>query len=98
MVHRSLFVKLKAKAGKEAEVAKFLAGALPLAQDEKGTAHWFALKFDEQTYGIFDTFDDDAGREAHLKGPIAAALMKRAGELLAAPPSIEKVDLLASKG
>jgi quinol monooxygenase YgiN len=98
MVRRALFVKLTAKPGKEAEVAKFLAGALPLAQDEKGTIHWFALKFDEQTYGIFDTFNDDAGREAHLKGPIAAALMKKAGELLAAPPSIEKVDLLASKG
>jgi quinol monooxygenase YgiN len=98
MVRRALFVKLTAKPGKEAEVAKFLAGALPLAQDEKGTIHWFALKFDERTYGIFDTFNEDTGREAHLKGPIAAALMKKADELLAGPPSIEKVELLASKG
>jgi quinol monooxygenase YgiN len=98
MVRRSLFVKLQANPGKEAELAKFLAAALPLAQDEKGTVHWFALKFDERTYGIFDTFQDDAGRDAHLSGPIAAALMKKAGELLAAPPSIEKVELLASKG
>jgi quinol monooxygenase YgiN len=97
MVQKALFVKLHAKPGKEDELGKFLASALPLAQEEAGTVHWFALKFDSKTYGIYDTFNDDKGRDAHLNGPIAAALMKRAGELLASTPVIEKIDLLAAK-
>ena len=76
---------------------KFLAGALPLAQGEAKTPVWFALKFGKGEFGIFDAFADESGRKAHLSGPIAAALMARAGELLAQPPKIEQVDLLASK-
>ena len=97
MTKVALFVRLYAKPGKEAEVEKFLAGALPLAQGEAKTPVWFALKFGKGEFGIFDAFADESGRKAHLSGPIAAALMARAGELLAQPPKIEQVDLLASK-
>ena len=93
----SLFVRLHAKSGKEAELEKFLADALPLAVGEPGTRQWYALKFDARTFGIFDTFDDEAGRDAHLGGPIAAALMKHAPDLLAEAPKLEKVELLAAK-
>ena len=97
MVKVGLFVKLHAKPGKEAELGTFLQGALPLANQERGTVLWFALRFDAQTYGIFDAFADDSGRNAHLNGEIAKALMAKAGELLASPPNIEKVDVLAAK-
>ncbi len=97
MTKVALFARLHAKPGKEEEVAKFLAGALPLAQAEKQTTVWFALRFSKSEFGIFDAFADDTGRKAHLTGPIAAALMKHAGELLSQPPKIEQVDLLASK-
>jgi len=97
MVRVGLLVRLRAKAGKEAEVAKFLEGALPAAQAETQTRVWFAIRLGETEFGIFDAFPDDAGRQAHLGGPIAAALMKRAGELLAEPPRIERVDVLAAK-
>lgn len=93
----ALFVRLKARAGKEAEAEKFLAGALPLAQAEKQTTVWFALKFGKGEFGIFDAFPDDSGRKAHLNGPIAAALMKRADELFSESPKIEQIDLLAAK-
>ena len=81
----------------EDEVAAFLTGALPLANQEATTPVWFALRLGPSTFGIFDAFPDDRGRQAHLEGPIAAALMARASELLAEPPQIEKVDLLATK-
>ena len=97
MVKLALFVRLEAKPGMEAAVADFLAGALPLANAESGTTAWFALKFGPSTFGVFDAFQDEAGRTAHLNGPIAAALMSKAGELLANPPSINKVDILAAK-
>jgi quinol monooxygenase YgiN len=97
MVNVALLVRLEAKPGKEAELADFLKGALPLANQEAATPVWFALKIGPSTFGIFDAFADDAGRQAHLAGPIAAALMKRADELLSAPPRIEAVELLASK-
>ena len=97
MVRLGLFVRLKAKSGKEAEVAKFLEGALPAAQGEGQTPVWFAVRFGPNEFGIFDAFADDAGRKAHLNGPIAAALMKRAAELFAEPPRIEQVDVLAAK-
>lgn len=97
MVKKALFVKLMAKAGKEAELEAFLNGGLALAEDEKLTVNWYALKFDDSTYGIFDTFDGDEGRDAHLNGKIAAALMAHKDELLAEDPKIEKVDLLAGK-
>jgi quinol monooxygenase YgiN len=97
MVRVALLVRLHAKPGKEAEVARFLEGALPAAQSEPKTPVWFALRFGPAEFGIFDAFPDEDGRKAHLGGPIAAALMKRASELLAQPPKIEQVDLLAAK-
>jgi quinol monooxygenase YgiN len=97
MVTKSLFVRLRAKPGKEAEVGRFLASALPLANQEERTVVWFALQLGPATFGIFDAFADDSGRDAHLAGPIAAALMAKASELLAEPPQIEKVDVLAAK-
>ena len=97
MVHVSLLVTLQAKAGKEAEVAKFLESGLALANEEPRTTVWFALRMGSSTFGIFDAFSDEAGREAHLKGPIAAALMAKASDLLSEPPKIEKVDVLAAK-
>jgi quinol monooxygenase YgiN len=97
MVKLALFVRLEAKPGKEAAVADFLAGALPLANAEAGTTAWFALKFGPSTFGVFDAFQDEAGRQGHLTGPIAAALMANAATLLATPPVIERVDLLAAK-
>jgi len=92
-----LLVRLEAKPGKEAEVAKFISGALTLAQQEPATTTWYALRLGPSTFGIFDTFPDDDGRQAHLAGPIAAALMAKAPELLSVPPAIEKVDVLAEK-
>jgi quinol monooxygenase YgiN len=97
MVKVGLLVRIEAKPGKEAEVAQFLAGALPLAERERETIAWFALRLGPTTFGIFDAFPGEAGRRAHLEGPIAAALMAKAGELLAQAPKIEQVDLLAAK-
>jgi len=97
MVKTALCVKLEAKPGKEADVASFLAGALPIVQAEPATTAWFAIRFGPSTFGIFDAFPDEAGRQAHLTGKVAAALMAKASELLAKPPTIEKVDVLASK-
>ena len=70
---------------------------MPLANAESGTTSWFALRFGPSTFGVFDTFADEAGRQAHLNGPIAAALMANAAALLSSPPKIEQVDLLAVK-
>ena len=97
MVKLALFVRLEAKPGKEAAVADFLAGALPLANAEAGTTAWFALQFGPSTFGVFDAFQDEAGRQAHLTGPIAKALMVNAAALLSEAPTIERVDLLAAK-
>jgi len=88
---------LQAKPGKEADVARFLESGLALANQEAATTVWFALRLGPATFGIFDAFPDDAGRKAHLGGPIAAALMAKASELLAEPPQIEQVDVLAAK-
>jgi quinol monooxygenase YgiN len=97
MVTVALLAKLEAKPGKEEEVAALLKGALPLANAEPATTVWFALKLGPSTFGIFDAFPDDAGRQAHLSGQIAAALMAKAPELLAQPPTIQPVDILAAK-
>jgi len=97
MLKLSLLARVEAKPGKEAEVADFLASALPLAEAETRTAVWFAFRIGASTFGVFDAFADEAGREQHLSGPIAQALMARADELFAAPPVIEKLDLLAVK-
>ena len=93
----ALYVRLKAKAGKSGEVEAFLKSGLPLAQAERGTVTWYAFKEDEGSYGIFDTFETEEGRQAHLQGEIAKALMAKAGELLAEPPVIHKIALLAAK-
>ncbi len=97
MVKYALLARVEAKPGKEEAVEQFLKSALPLAEEEKDTISWYALKIGPSTFGIFDTFNDEEGREAHLKGKIAAALMQHADELLASPPVIEKVELLAVK-
>lgn len=97
MVTVALLVRLEAKPGREQEVATFLSGALPLAEREPATTTWFALRIGPSTFGIFDAFSDDAGRQAHLTGPIAAALMAKAPDLFSKPPQIEKVDVLAAK-
>jgi len=93
----ALLALLEAKPGKETEVEEFLKSAEPLAGQEPGTTTWYAVKLGPAKFGIFDTFRDVAGREAHLSGEIAKALMEKAGELLAKPPQIEKLDILASK-
>ena len=97
MVKVALLVRLEAKPGKEAAVENFLAGALPLANQEATTPVWFALRLGPSTFAIFDAFADDAGRQTHLSGPIASALMANAAELLARAPQIEQVDVLAVK-
>ena len=97
MVRVALWVMLKAKPGKEAEVEGFLKGGLALANQESFTPVWFALKLGPATFAIFDAFADDSGRTAHLGGQIAAALMAKAPELLAEAPKIEQVDVLAAK-
>ncbi len=94
MVKKALFVKLKAKSGKEAEVEAFLNSGLALVEDEPLTVDWYALKFDDSTFGVFDAFDGEEGRDAHLNGKVAAALMANAAELLAESPTIEKVACL----
>ena len=88
---------LKAKPGKEGEVEQFLKSALPLANQEPATTVWFALRLGPSTYAVFDAFADDSGRDAHLSGPIAAALLSKWKDLLAELPKIEKIDVLAAK-
>ena len=97
MVRVGLLVRLQAQPGKEAEVASFLESGLALANQEAATVVWFALRLGPSTFGIFDAFADEAGRKAHLGGQIAAALMAKAADLLAEPPKIEQVDVLAAK-
>jgi quinol monooxygenase YgiN len=97
MVHVALLARLEAKPGKEDEVANLLKSALPLANAEPATTVWFGLKLGPSTFGIFDAFPNEAGRQAHLAGQIAAALMAKAPELLAQPPTIERVEVLAAK-
>jgi quinol monooxygenase YgiN len=103
MAKFALYAELKAMPGKEAEVEAFLKQGATMAQEEQGTVHWYAFKEDRSdaeggaVFGIFDTFDDEAGREAHLNGEIAKALMAKAGELLAEPPQIHKIGLLGEK-
>jgi quinol monooxygenase YgiN len=97
MVTVGILAILKAKPGKEGELAEFLTGALPLAEREPETTAWFAIRLDDSTYGIFDAFPTADGRQAHLAGPIAAALMSKAGDLLSEAPDIKPVEVLASK-
>jgi quinol monooxygenase YgiN len=97
MLKFSLFVRLEAKPGKEQDVAAFLMQGLQLANQETTTPLWFALRIGPSTFAIFDAFADEAGRQAHLNGPIAKALMAQAANLLAAPPVIEPMEVLGVK-
>src|SRR6266404_5036985 len=93
----ALFARLEAKAGKEKDVAKFLETGLALANQEATTPIWFALRLGPATFGVFDAFTDESGRQAHLNGPIAKALMAQAPELFSKPPLIEQIEVLGAK-
>jgi quinol monooxygenase YgiN len=97
MLSLGFFVRLEAKHGKEKEVAAFLKQGLQMANQESTTPLWFALRLGPSTFGVFDAFEDESGRQAHLNGPIAKALMANAPNLLAVPPSIEKLEVLGAK-
>ena len=97
MVNVGLFVRLEAKPGKETAVAHFLETGLQLVNEEPMTPIWFALKLGPSTFGVFDAFTSDEGRENHLTGRIGMALMANAPDLLASPPVIERVDVLGAK-
>ncbi|WP_158745313.1 putative quinol monooxygenase [Acidisphaera sp. L21] len=97
MIKFALFARLEAKPGKEQAVAEFLATGLSMANQETTTPIWFALRLSTLTFGIFDAFETDANRQAHLSGPIAQALMARADELFSVPPAIETIEVLGLK-
>jgi quinol monooxygenase YgiN len=97
MVTVGLHVRLEAKPGREDDVRRFLEGGLPIVEDEPETVVWFAIRMGPSTFGIFDAFPTDAGRQAHLVGRVAEALMAQADDLLAEPPTIQPVDVLAAK-
>lgn len=97
MIKVALWVQLEAKPGKEQEVADFLNSALPLVEREPATMTWFALRMGPTTFGIFDAFENEGGRQSHLTGAVAAALMSKAPDLLAKPPQIIKTDVLSAK-
>ena len=97
MLTLGFFVRLEAKPGKEKEVAAFLKQGLELANQETTTPLWFSIRLGPTTFGIFDAFHDERGRQTHFNGPIAKALMANAPTLLAVPPSIEKIDILGAK-
>jgi len=97
MVTEALFVRLEAKPGKEDAVASFLRDALPVVEGERGTEAWFAIRLGPTTFGIFDAFPDESGRQAHLAGRVAASLKAKASELFSRAPTIDKADVLAAK-
>ena len=97
MVTVGLLVTLEAKPGREADVQRFLEGGLALVNEEPETAAWFAIRMGPTSYGIFDVFPSDAGRQAHLQGRVAEALMAQAADLFASPPDIQPIDVLAAK-
>lgn len=93
----ALWVKLEAKPGKEKAVEQLLKNSLAAVEREPATVNWYALRISSNMFGIFDTFADDNGRQAHLAGEVAKTLMQKAPELFSKPPAIEKLDVLASK-
>lgn len=97
MVSVALWVRVTAKPGKEKDVAEFLRSARSVVEEEPDTVAWFAVQLDESTFAIFDAFPDDSGRQAHLAGGVGKALAEHAPELLSEPPTIENLDVLASK-
>ena len=97
MIKLALFARLEAKPGKEADVAAFLEAGLAMARAETTTPIWFALRLSPTTFGVFDAFHNEDGRQQHLSGPIAQALMAKAPELFASPPTIDKIEVLGLK-
>ena len=97
MVKVGILARMEAKPGKENEVAAFLEGALSVVQEEPDTVTWYAIRIGPSEFGIFDTFENDTGREAHLSGKVAEALMANSSEFFVRPPDIQKVEVLASK-
>ena len=97
MIKLALFARLEAKPGKEADVAAFLEAGLAMARAETTTPIWFALRLSPTTFGVFDAFHNEDGRQRHLSGPIAQALMAKASDLLVSPPTIERMDVLGAK-
>jgi quinol monooxygenase YgiN len=97
MVRKALWAELNAKPEKEKELEEFLKSAQPLAEREKDTVSWYAVKMGPASFGIFDTFADDTGRQAHLNGEIAKALMSKGKELLANEPKIHQIEIIAAK-
>ncbi|MFE6905603.1 putative quinol monooxygenase [Streptomyces erythrochromogenes] len=97
MTHPGLLARIEAKPEHAAQVQELLENALDLARAETQTVTWYSFKLGPSTFGVFDTFDDETGRQAHLAGPIAAALMDIAPTLLAGAPDIQQVDVLAAK-
>jgi quinol monooxygenase YgiN len=97
MIKLAFVARFEAKPGKEEEVAKFLEMADEMAKQEPTTINWYAFRLSHSTFGVFDTFNDEAGRQKHLNGPIGQAIMARASELFASPPSIEPVDVFGLK-
>ena len=97
MIQKALFVRLDVKTGKESEVEDFLRSGLPVVQNEPGTMTWYAIKMGSSEYAIFDTFENDEGRKAHLTGQLAKLLMEKTNEFFTGPPCIEQVDVIAVK-
>ena len=97
MAKLALYVPLKARPGKEAEVEAFLKLGAEMSKKEPGTVTWYGLNEGGGRYSVFDTFNDEAGRDAHLNGEIAKALMAKASELFAEAPQIHKINILADK-
>ena len=97
MVTKALFVRLQAKPGREADVEAFLRGGLTIVEGEPATTAWFAVRIGPSTFGIFDAFPDEAGRQAHLSGGVARALKEQASDLFSEPPSIGEIEVLAAK-
>jgi quinol monooxygenase YgiN len=97
MTQHALYVQLEAKPGKEQEVAAFLASARPMVEDEPDTTAWFAIRMGPRTFGIFDAFADERGRDAHLQGKLAKQLMAKASQLFVHQPEIQRLDVIADK-
>jgi quinol monooxygenase YgiN len=97
MASKAIWVMLKAKPGKENDVEAFLKQGAAMSHDEPQTVTWYGVKMGPGIYGVFDTFDDEAGRDAHLTGEIAKALMANAADLFSNEIKIEKMDILADK-
>ena len=97
MTQHALYVQLEAKPGKEQEVAAFLSSAKPMVDEESDTTAWFAIKMGPRTFGIFDAFASERGREAHLQGKVAKQLMAKAPQLFVNPPEIQRIEVIADK-